>query len=404
MQAIELLGSEWVFDELRKAGRLTVGGTVPGRYAGHPRPLFRRGDVQGLAAERQHRAAGPGPGWLKVLAALAQFTFEKKTLYQWVERCPALGRAIGHRRHAGTLYLSREDLDLVAGAVRSPGAARLPGNDGDWLAKGIYRDGDGLLWYGLAHLQQTYGVGDQMWRQWIRHGHQALDGVRAGGKPQTKAPLWPSVKMPHGGREVVILEDHARRILDWRRTRLPTVGAGAGAGAWLADGVYRDGEGVWVTDRWIQASLAVSGFFVGYWHRRPHPALRTNGNDGRLRRKRVPAPFKGKGSHGRVFVYSEADARRILGPGGGAQEVTGGTAGGAPAAAGLAGRGRRQSTETREVYEFCYTEYRVNGRKRSAVWAAARQAFGPRAPKAEHHVTTYANRYADRNSLPREPR
>src|SRR5262249_13654866 len=66
--------------------------------------------------------------------------------------------------------------------------------------------------------------------------------------------------------------------------------------------------------------------------------------------------------------------------------------------------GRRRDSQTAEVYEFCYREYRLKGRKRSAVLREAKARFpASKTPKEEADVTNFATRHADRNGLPRVP-
>jgi hypothetical protein len=43
---------------------------------------------------------------------------------------------------------------------------------------------------------------------------------------------------------------------------------------------------------------------------------------------------------------------------------------------------------------FCYDEYHVNTRKQSLVLELAKKRFKEKAPKTEHDVKTYADRYA----------
>jgi len=59
--------------------------------------------------------------------------------------------------------------------------------------------------------------------------------------------------------------------------------------------------------------------------------------------------------------------------------------------------GRNRDPQTAEVYEFCYTEYRIKRQKRSTVLSAAIARFGSsRAPKDKAAVTRYADRHAER--------
>jgi hypothetical protein len=78
-------------------------------------------------------------------------------------------------------------------------------------------------------------------------------------------------------------------------------------------------------------------------------------------------------------------------------------AGRAPPAGGTARRrrGPKGKTASKELQLFCYVEYRLRGRKRARVWADARARHGK--PQSESHVTTYADRFAKANGLPRHP-
>ena len=67
--------------------------------------------------------------------------------------------------------------------------------------------------------------------------------------------------------------------------------------------------------------------------------------------------------------------------------------------------GRKTDPLTAELYEFCYVEYRVKGRPRSAVFQHALRMFPTKPLYAECTVTLYANRHADNHDppLPRYP-
>ncbi len=62
--------------------------------------------------------------------------------------------------------------------------------------------------------------------------------------------------------------------------------------------------------------------------------------------------------------------------------------------------GRRINPETEKVYKFCYEELITKRRKRSRVFADARQRFGTRGPGHETDVRRNARRYAERYGLP----
>lgn len=68
-------------------------------------------------------------------------------------------------------------------------------------------------------------------------------------------------------------------------------------------------------------------------------------------------------------------------------------------------RGPKLKKQTLEIQEFCYVEYRLKDRKRANVFREAVKRFDncKGAPKKESHVTTLAERYANKFSLPVEP-
>jgi hypothetical protein len=63
-------------------------------------------------------------------------------------------------------------------------------------------------------------------------------------------------------------------------------------------------------------------------------------------------------------------------------------------------RGPKEKKETLDLYEFCYGEYRLKGKKRFTVFSEARKRFGR--PKQKSHVTRFAGLYA-KNVFPVKP-
>ena len=67
--------------------------------------------------------------------------------------------------------------------------------------------------------------------------------------------------------------------------------------------------------------------------------------------------------------------------------------------------GRKRDPLTARLYEFCYIEYRIKGRPRSAVFMhAVGREFPAKPLKEECTVTTYANRHADNQKPALPPR
>jgi hypothetical protein len=65
-------------------------------------------------------------------------------------------------------------------------------------------------------------------------------------------------------------------------------------------------------------------------------------------------------------------------------------------------RGPKGKKRTREMYEFCYVELRLKGRKRRRVWADVCKNFGG-APEQDRRTSIYAKRFAEKNGYPIEP-
>jgi hypothetical protein len=290
---------------------------------------------------------------IPISQALRDFTFTKKTLYRWCEEPGPvlLGRRLGRAERdvpgpnssavEDVLHVSRGDLERIEFLLENPLGRKLPGNDGVWLAKGIYRNPRGVF-FARNYLEETHGVHHQEWTYWLNNGHPALEGITHDRKPRSISALWPTRQSPHGGRVVVLFEGDVEEILRWRDAAPSRIRLGGSHGAWLSlvategkrlAGVYRDEEGVWVTNAWVQHTYKRSEIIVNRWCQRPHPSLRGNGNGGRLRRKRVPKPHSSTGGRAWVYVYLENEIRRTREwPDGGT-----GNGGGAPLPSALPG-------------------------------------------------------------------
>jgi hypothetical protein len=104
----------------------------------------------------------------------------------------------------------------------------------------------------------------------------------------------------------------------------------------------------------------------------------------------------------RVFDISSTAAEKIAEA---VERKTSAAAGNEEAPTGKGRGGRKPDPLTARLYEFCYIEYRIKGRPRSAVFVHARREFPAKPLQEECTVTTYANRHADNQEppLPRRP-
>lgn len=427
-QAVELLGSEWVFDELRKRRKLVPACQRPGRYRGHRQPLFRRTDVERQQRLRQQ----PGPEWLTVAEALSEFPFAKKTLYRWVASdCLMLGRAVRHQQVASVLYLAREDLERCQALRRNPLSATLPEREGRWVRSGVWEDRSGVHWTG-AFIQRQHGLYDATLRYWTAHPCPGLDGARLDNS--LRAPL-PASRNPHGGEVVVYPADQIQRILADRRAAANRV---TGNSAWVEEDVWQDEGGRWVTNPWIQRTYNVSEGLANRWTGRQHPALDPAVNGGKLRRKRACRPYRAGQTRRGVWVYAEQDVRRIIAHRkpprvmGNAEQkpleiaaavpipdpkVSQGTLPsdhhGATACDPAEPRrgpttrpahpgGRPPDPRTQIVQQRCWELYYRDGMKMAVVLVRLSSEFGTRAPKDHSHVRANAKRYAKKNHIPLE--
>lgn len=297
-QVIEVLGSEWLYDQLRKKGKLK-----PVRFKtgvpGKPQPLFRRSQVERLKQQiaKQH----PGPGWLTVIEALREFPFAKKTLYRWINKsCLALGRRITKCFRNGVVYLSRADLKLCR-SFREGVPSKYPGNTGEWISLEIYKNSSGRLLVTRAHIRTRYGIHPSQVTYWIEPPVSVPDG----GSLYYESVHRPSLRNPHGGKVVVFAEDDIERIMRWYK--------GEGMKAWTDDGAYDRGEdGIWVTSRYVQEKYQVSGTFCHYWCSHKHPSLDPAINGGKLRQEEERMPRGGTGGQSKVFVFPLTELQAIF--------------------------------------------------------------------------------------------
>jgi hypothetical protein len=294
-EAIDLLGSEWGFDELRKSGRLG-----PARhdtsYGGRPRPWFKRAAVQRLVQER----ARPGPDWLTVREAMAEFHFTKKTLYGWVnDDCLALARPIKPLKHRGVLYLPRADLVRCRALLREPleGVA-CPGNTGMWTSPEVYKDETGALWVTPAYALEHYRIGNRRVHYWLGHPKQAAGKSHVpGGLPLRHEDVRRPGRCGRGGETVLVVRlDDIKAIVAWQQ------GNGSGSkGHWRPDGLYEADGRLWATNTWLQKRANASEMFASYWHKR-----------GKLTRLPAWKVRRGKGGRGSVWVYAVDEARKLI--------------------------------------------------------------------------------------------
>jgi hypothetical protein len=232
------------------------------------------------------------------------YKFTTNTIYRWVKHCLVLGRPLTHEYRRGRgprLYVSLPELQSIARMMNNPCGKPLPGNDGAWLANGIYRQ-EGTLWFSPDHLETLHGIDADLWRDWtIRKGHPAFAKTDNRGRPRHLQPQWPSRKNPHGGTKLAIHEDDVQRILDWRQARFGARSLPGADGTWLADELFRDADGqMWVTKKWIKDNKGKTKIFAYYWHTRGLLPSWVAGRPGR------------RMGRGRVLVYSLDAVERLL--------------------------------------------------------------------------------------------
>jgi hypothetical protein len=376
--ALTKLGlTSWTLEDFRERGyppivkkpRFVNVGKSPGR------PTFRYDSGQLTAIAAHRRAAGEIPSDLiPVSQAVKRFRFTKESIRKWCKQCIFLDRPLKHERRdtlqgrivvKDLLLVSRSDLETIERMLKDPRGWKLPGNDGVWREKGIYRKDDGSTWLSAEYLRNVHpGEGVcSLWHHWADAGHPAFPFEENQGRPRSIAPKWPARKIVHGGVMRVIHEDDAQRIVDWRAITNPLSQLPGAKGRWEEDGCFRDSKGkVWVMNKWIQKKHGVSEIFATYWRKRRA-----------LQFKRVGRVLSG-GGVGRTYVYSLSDVKRILDP----------PAMGAPTKQG-----------TQELHQFCHEQHEINGKSLSEVmrdW----NAFGQPTIKYPNHVRTFCNRYLER--------
>jgi hypothetical protein len=277
-----------------------------------------------------------------------------------------------------------------------------------WVDESTYRDEAGA-WLTLEGVRDKHRLPVRSVRRWADpdgSGCRFLEGGRPL-RSQMVNPARPRAR----GRVLVALESDVLALKDKRLPGGPAV-------------PYRDGDGVWLTAKEVEARYPVTRRLVQWWAGRPsrlHPGKaiwsRPIPNAARHRR----------GSPGRVTVYLEAHVQACVAGRESRHPNTGNRGGrprvsreepGAPAvrpvpappdgdarqrtaAPGkrrLGGRPRSRSTEALE--KFCYDFYVGKGLTAAAVLTKAAKQFED-APKEEAHVRLYARRYAERHGLPR---
>jgi hypothetical protein len=363
-QAILELGlSSWVLDELRKRGAPAVGikefktFTKP-RTGGGGRPeiIWDRRQLVKVVKVRAGAKVPPKPDYVRLRQFLAEKDGAGKPLCPYSRKfvyalCasddPFLGRPlhheykdamIGKQIKKDSLYISRSDFQQYREMLENPVGKQVPVNSGTWLSSvvkkdknrtdartvaGIYEDRQGI-WVSSDYLKEVCGIDHFLPRYWARHGHPALDREDNGdkGKLRLQAVKWPSVYRPHNGDVVVYFKPHIDRILDWRRATRPNDALPGQAGTWLADEIYSDAAGTWVTNKWIREAHSVSDLFVNTYKKKPHPNLDPGINEGKLRKQQVLRPFqwagpkngkKQRGGRAAIEVFFLPDVKRVFG-------------------------------------------------------------------------------------------
>jgi hypothetical protein len=310
------------------------------------------------------------------------YKFTTNTIYRWVEFCLVLGRPLAHeRRGRRGLRVSLSELQSIARMMNNPCGHVLPGNDGVWLANGIYRQ-EGALWFSPDHLEMLHQIDEDLWRDWtIRKGHPAFAKTDNGGRPRHLRPQLPSRKNPRGGAKLVIHEDDVQRILDWREVKFGARSSPGADGTWLADELFRDADGqVWVTKKWIKDNKGRTKEFAYYWHTRGLLPSKVAGRPGR------------RMGRGRVLVYSLDAVERLLTAGQDSNAKVRPGSDATPAQA-KERRGRKGSREVEEIGQFC-AEW-LGRRKRQTIASQVRKRWD-RPDFSATMVSIYARRYKER--------
>jgi transposase-like protein len=320
-EAISLLGSRNVYEQLRRDGDLPVAKYRPQRGAGGlPTPLHRRSIVERVARQRER----PSPeNWVLVRDAVREYGIAPRTLYKWVnDWCVLLGEKVKPRlwkpypRSQHTLtYLPRAALERCQSLREDRKGKRCPRSGGVWETEETYRDADESLWVTVAYVCERYQVHPQQVRTWcgFRNGRAKKGRPRAPGGLALGHQLVqkPGVR-PHGGQVLVLLLDDVKTVFAWRQ--------GEGKKGWRSEEEYVADDGkVWVTNVWLQRRYGVSEMFAVYRHKR-----------GELPRSSVWKPHSSSGRIGGkigkpVWVYRLDEAEQLI-----AQRASAATSANAP--------------------------------------------------------------------------
>jgi hypothetical protein len=297
-EVIERLGSEWLYDELRKAGKLRTHSYRPktGFVGGRPSPLFLERHVESLRKERERRKRRPPGDLLTVAEAVEESGRTKETILGWVRHgAPALGgRKLNHvwkgrkkgREKGGRLYVSRADLHRINEVYLNPEGEPLPGNLGAWKDREVYVNHDGRWFVTKRYIDEHYGIDRDLVAIWIIN-KEAPDG----GKLELLRPYRPS-RGPHRPNPWVVALEDVERLHRYRQQSAASV-------------LTIDGE-EWASNTKLRELFGEQGFRENtprVWKKRGV----------RVREQTVHVPRAGKGGRGLVTFFAVKDVMRALG-------------------------------------------------------------------------------------------
>jgi hypothetical protein len=312
-----------------------------------------------------HDASGD---WLSVRVARERYGFSPDNLQTWRSRpCPQLGgrklraqfvslvdRSCGHKKrwvhHA-------EDLARIAAGLQQ---------DNDWLTG--------------SEAQERYGFSTMILYLWCRRGCLHLGGRKLRSR---KAPRSTSHGRGENRERIRLLRVYAREDLD-TITRNQRIAPEATA------------DPDWLTYQEAKQLYGLNQAMLSNWRLQGAPAL----GGRQLGARKVVAGVGNRMMA--VWKYARADLVKIAEAkyGNSAASHTPAQPEPTPAPSSSTRRGGRPSDTAKDVQKFCYEQYNL-GTKLAKIRVEAVRLFGEKsAPKQDGHVTTNAQRYADKHGLP----
>lgn len=387
-----------VFKSRQKKGWVTQGGkTLSSELIPMPQPCFGRTELTYLESEvaaflssstdLYPAASDPkAAGWLnrqtyrdtggKLHAIAAEATRLTGVPESTVERFP--GKRVKHpeRRQAVKIYA----LDRLKAHANQRRPDRRPAGDA------VHVDAQGERWLTETQAQTIHQTPREFCRLWHKRG-----SILRSGAPAVRRKLIPN---PRRGREgkykiAVFLERDVLAVLAGEEHKHPGVGKGANASRLRAE----------VADKartLLRAALAGGRAPAGEVLQEARKnsisivTLKRIAKELGITSKWEP---RTDGRQGKTYWWC---------PPPGMKKVAGNEAN-EPAAHSFSEpkrRGRKPSSSTAQIYEYCYLRY-VKGDKLAVIRAAAARLFPNAAPpKEDRDVTLYAKRHAQRNGLP----